>query len=301
MPTYTQWCDLLDDLVKRATHYGDVIPEDKAWLHSNGCTSQEFDTPYGTICLLTPPWVLQAFEPFRVFIRNWDAIEQSLCLAPSSRVLDLGCGAGPHTVFLAMARHRVTAIDINELATLTCSANLYLNGFGNQSHIGHEIIHSAFPHVKLPCKFDLIVTNPPLQTMDRPLENNMSYALFSYVTNGWRDDNGLDMLDILFERLDDVLLPCGGVLITVINVDRGYHHEILKKASVYGLILKKCWSEIVKYSNLGIKRSTVDHFCLDGNGVFNTRFCDTFPDTENRDLDKTMVFIFHFIRKNMCM
>ena len=297
MPTYSEWCDLFLDFQKNAgrdAQFDRVLEEN---LYSLGCARYEFGTAFGPMFLITPPWVLQSFEPFKVFLRNWDEIKESLRLLPGSRVLDIGCGAGPHVAFFAKGEYQVTAIDINELATLTCSANIYLNGIGSRNN--HNVIFGNFAQADISLLFDVIITNPPLQIMPKPLEMTcMNDTVFSYMTNAWRDDDGLNLLDILFRKIENVLSQKGCIIITSVNADRGYHNEICTKARNYNLSLVKYWSEIIPYSHLNISQRTIESFRSKDQTAFNTRFFGILSDFSDLgiSIDRTMICIFCFSR-----
>ncbi|MAF84277.1 MAG: class I SAM-dependent methyltransferase [Gammaproteobacteria bacterium] len=87
-------------------------------------------------------------------------------LAPSSELLDLACGKGRHTRYLANLGHRVTAIDLNlsGIRDLTTNNQVEL--------IEHDLENSPWPFTGR--HFDgIIVTN----YLYRPLFSNLLAAL----------------------------------------------------------------------------------------------------------------------------
>jgi SAM-dependent methyltransferase len=76
---------------------------------------------------------------------------------PPARVVDVGCGAGPGAIELALrfAGAEVVASDVNELALQLCTVNARLAGAGNVSACRSSLLDD------LPGGFDLIVSNPP--------------------------------------------------------------------------------------------------------------------------------------------
>lgn len=71
------------------------------------------------------------------------------------RVLDLGCGSGVGTVFVAPKAREVMAVDISALAVKNTEENCRLHGLKNVTVRQSDM----FSHVE--GKFDLILANPP--------------------------------------------------------------------------------------------------------------------------------------------
>lgn len=84
----------------------------------------------------------------------------ALVLAPSAKVLDVGCGYGPiglTAAKLAPEGH-VTMIDINERAVELSKENAKLNGINNVTVTQSDIYESVKEN-----RYDVILTNPPIR------------------------------------------------------------------------------------------------------------------------------------------
>ena len=77
--------------------------------------------------------------------------------APVRRAVDIGCGAGPGAVLIALARPEaeVLAVDINEAALRLTRINAALAGAGNVRACRSDLLSDVSG------EFDLIVSNPP--------------------------------------------------------------------------------------------------------------------------------------------
>ncbi len=71
-------------------------------------------------------------------------LAENLKLLRASRVLDLGCGAGRHTVFLANAGFQVTGLDVSETALSELQGRLARGGLTNVTLIKHNMLELPF-------------------------------------------------------------------------------------------------------------------------------------------------------------
>jgi ubiquinone/menaquinone biosynthesis C-methylase UbiE len=60
------------------------------------------------------------------------------------RVLDLGCGAGRHLVYLASKGFEVVGLDVSDTALAMCSDRLFQAGFKNTILVKHEMLELPF-------------------------------------------------------------------------------------------------------------------------------------------------------------
>jgi ubiquinone/menaquinone biosynthesis C-methylase UbiE len=62
----------------------------------------------------------------------------------AKRVLDLGCGAGRHSIFLGKAGFQLTALDISETALKTLEGRLRTASIDNVNLVRHEMLELPF-------------------------------------------------------------------------------------------------------------------------------------------------------------
>ena len=87
-----------------------------------------------------------------------DAIRQELeRKIPFQRAVDIGCGAGPGAVLLALARPEaeVLAVDINDKALVMTQINALHNGASNLQACRSNLLNNVAGD------FDLVIANPP--------------------------------------------------------------------------------------------------------------------------------------------
>jgi methylase of polypeptide subunit release factors len=74
---------------------------------------------------------------------------------PGQRVLDLGCGSGVNTIFVAPVAREVVAVDISPAAVKNTEANCRLHGLKNVK------VKKSDMFSKVDGEFDVILANPP--------------------------------------------------------------------------------------------------------------------------------------------
>lgn len=139
-------------------------------------------------------------------------------------ILDVGCGAGPFSIYYAKKDKKVTAIDINPIALECCKENV-LNHNLNQLV---EIKNIGIDKFESDQRYDLIICNPPygnesymrknISDNIKTIQNKMEKKIYDaevddFLTNCWQDDLGKDMVDYIFEKADKLLNHNGKILI----------------------------------------------------------------------------------------
>ncbi len=71
-------------------------------------------------------------------------LAENLKLQGARRVLDLGCGAGRHTIFLANAGFQVTGLDVSETALNELQNRLARAGLANVTLVKHNMLELPF-------------------------------------------------------------------------------------------------------------------------------------------------------------
>jgi len=121
------------------------------------------------------------------------------------RVLDIGCGSGIYTIALLLAgAAHVTALDINPAAAAVTRMNVLRNGL-DSSRL--TCVSAGLADYLSQDGFDLVVTNPPHLPYDESYAtaNGLEAALVA-------GPNGRALYDQVVERIDDLLLPGGALL-----------------------------------------------------------------------------------------
>lgn len=154
--------------------------------------------------------------------------KEAINLSKIKNVLDVGCGVGPLSIYFALQRKSVTALDINPEAIKFTKMNV--DRFVPHSNL--KAIQGDISNVQLG-KYDLIVSNPPLDEqsymrpdiqqerieIERRFQNGVvDSAIEDYLTNCWHDDSGKDVADWLFIR-GKSLLTSGGKMLFVCGDD----------------------------------------------------------------------------------
>ena len=168
--------------------------------------------------------------------------------------LEVGCGVGPISIYLAEKfQAKVTAVDINIQAVKCCRKNI--EKYNLQKNI--SVIDGNFADVykNFSKKFDLIVSNPPIDTnFDKTIKKNSlsSFENYQFLTNSWRDEQGFDLTDYIFIARKKLLTDDGKIFFVCCDIDCEPESYIEKKSSMYGYNSKLICREKISASKLGI-------------------------------------------------
>ncbi|HEX9788218.1 MAG TPA: 23S rRNA (uracil(1939)-C(5))-methyltransferase RlmD, partial [Candidatus Binatia bacterium] len=114
----------------------------------------------GDLKLVFPAGVFSQANPFTAR-KLYEHVCEVAELQRNETVLDLYCGVGPISLYLAGAARQVWAIDDSELAVRTAKQNARRNGRGNCRFIAGEVAATAAQLRQTLSRVDLIVLNPP--------------------------------------------------------------------------------------------------------------------------------------------
>lgn len=123
-------------------------------------------------------------------------------------ILDVGCGYGVIGITLAIFNPEatVTMVDVNLRALELSRSNALKNGVNN------VVIKESFAYQNIDCKFDMIVTNPPIRAGKAVVH---------------------EILEGSFEHLND-----DGVLYVVIQKKQGAESAVKKLKTLYTVVEK---------------------------------------------------------------
>jgi 23S rRNA (uracil1939-C5)-methyltransferase len=114
----------------------------------------------GDLKLVFPAGVFSQANPFTAR-KLYDRVYEVAALKGGETVLDLYCGVGPISLYLAVAARQVWAVDDSELSITTAKQNARRNGRGNCRFIAGDVATTLTQLTKDLPRIDLMVLNPP--------------------------------------------------------------------------------------------------------------------------------------------
>jgi 23S rRNA (uracil1939-C5)-methyltransferase len=114
----------------------------------------------GDLKLVFPPGVFSQANLFTAH-KIYEEVRRLAALRGGETVLDLYCGVGPISLYLATLARQVWGIDDNELSINTAKQNARRNGRGNCRFITGDVVEAANQLKQNVPQIDLIVLNPP--------------------------------------------------------------------------------------------------------------------------------------------
>ena len=114
----------------------------------------------GELKLVFPAGVFSQANPFTAR-KLYEHVRSQTELKGVETVLDLYCGVGPMTLYLAPRARQVWAVDDSELSITTAKQNARRNGRGNCRFIAGDVAQTLAQWRNNLPSIDLIVLNPP--------------------------------------------------------------------------------------------------------------------------------------------
>jgi len=114
----------------------------------------------GDLKLVFPPGVFSQANPFTAR-KLYEEVCELAALNGGETVLDLYCGVGPISLYLATAARQVWGVDESELAINTAKQNARRNGRGNCRFIAGDVAATTVQLRQTLSRADLIIVNPP--------------------------------------------------------------------------------------------------------------------------------------------
>ena len=226
-----------------------------------------FTTKEKTYSLKVDKYVCNKFGLAEVFAEQFDNIYHEF----PSNILDVGCGVGPLSIFLADKFHcQVTATDINAIACKLCASNAEKYMLRSIFSIV-QVDFRYFSELSGEKKYDLIVSAPPVD--DNISENTISlYARndfsslddksFSFLTNSWHDEKGKDLSDYIFNFANNYLSENGSIIIVFCDIDCNSTEYIVNKAVSCGFQLDNSATDYISPEKLGVEDFVKRNICV---------------------------------------
>ena len=114
----------------------------------------------GDLKLVFPAGTFSQANPFTAR-KLYERAYELAALKGGETVLDLYCGVGPISLYLAVAARQVWAVDDSELSITTAKQNARRNGRGNCRFIAGDVATTLTQLTRDLPRIDLIVLNPP--------------------------------------------------------------------------------------------------------------------------------------------
>jgi len=114
----------------------------------------------GDLKLVFPPGVFSQANPFTAR-KLYEHVCEVATLRGEETVLDLYCGVGPMSLYLARGARQVWAVDDSEPAIRSAKQNARRNGRGNCRFVAGDVAVTAAQLQRTLSRIDLTVINPP--------------------------------------------------------------------------------------------------------------------------------------------
>lgn len=205
--------------------------------------------------LYVDEFVCNKFGFAELFTENYFRLE----IKPKN-ALDVGCGVGPLSIFLADKDIYVDAIDINPIATKLC--NLNVNKYRLNKYL--NIICDDFSAYNFTKKYDLIISNPPIDISRNNIINKnikeqvkkgcINSDIFSFITNSWKDENYLDLLSHIFIKSRELLTKEGVIILIFGDIDKNNYLYVEDLSKKYGLKIKNHIPKKIDFKKVGLPK-----------------------------------------------
>ncbi len=114
----------------------------------------------GDLKLVYPAGAFSQANPFTAR-KLYERVYEMAHLQGGETVLDLYCGVGPISLYLAPAAREIWGIDDSELAIITAKQNARRNGLGNCRFVAGDMAETLAQVTERVRHVDLLVLNPP--------------------------------------------------------------------------------------------------------------------------------------------
>ena len=222
-----------------------------------------FKTPAKDYDLLTTEFVCNKFGLAEFLAENFAAYNLKC-----ANVLDVGCGAGSLSIYLAeQFSAKVLAVDLNPQAAACCRANVKRYNLAKSISVAERNFADLYTELE-ENSFQLILSNPPINF--EPTVNlafaketfaEMNHAKYQFLTNGWHDERGFDLTDYILMAGQRLLAEDGNIILVCCDADGNSEKYIKNQAGRYNYDLKLLCEQKIPVAKLGITSADRDFVC----------------------------------------
>lgn len=213
-----------------------------------------FKTPARDYDLLATEFVCNKFGLAEFFAENFPRYNLKFY-----NVLDVGCGAGSLSIYLAeQFAAKVSAVDINPQAVDCCRNNIVRYNLVEKISVtegNFAQLYKTFAKNS----FELIISNPPIGINSEvnfkfTAENfdAMNYAKYKFLTNNWRDESGFDLTEYILIAGKYLLTEGGNIILICCDVEGNPEQYIKNQAHKYNYELDLLFKDKIAVTKLGI-------------------------------------------------
>ncbi len=219
-----------------------------------------FKTPAKDYDLQTTEFVCNKFGLAEFLAENF--AEYNLKCA---NVLDVGCGAGALSIYLAeQFSAKVLAVDLNPQAAACCRANVKRYDLTKRISVAERNFADLYAKLE-ENSFQLILSNPPINfsSTENPAfakEDfiSMNYSKYQFLTNGWHDERGLDLTDYILLAGRTLLAEDGNIVLVCCDADGNSAEYMKNQADKYQYDLKLLCERKISVAELGMTSADRD-------------------------------------------
>lgn len=217
-----------------------------------------FNTPNKEYVLKTETFVCNKFGIAEFFTRNYESFEGK----QGVRVLDVGCGVFPLGIYLAdQKKNYVTGVELNPVAYKCAMDNVRDLNLDKYVKLINGDFRKLFKQYKEE-KFDLIVSNPPLDNKisreeylryDSNSFKSLNDESYSYLTNSWHSPDGKDLADHIFESADKILKKDGKIILVFCDIDCETPDFVYRKAKSNNFMITNQITSQISCNDIGFR------------------------------------------------
>lgn len=230
----------------------------------------DYRTPKKTYSLKVDKFVCNKFGIAEFFAANYEG----MMVDSGAAVLDVGCGVGAMGVYLAdQYGCRVAGVELNHSACICCRENILRYQLSGRMEVYWANI-TSYGALRPDAYYDMIVSNPPINdgvsaaTIRQYVGckyDALDASIYSYLTNSWHDERGLDLLEHIFMYAVGHLRDNGVVSIAFCEVDGASVESVSAKARRYGFSVIRTIAGTISSRSVGaesVSASAFGAYCM---------------------------------------
>ena len=218
----------------------------------------DFHTLENTYSLKVDKFVCNKFGIAEFFAANFAELKKG----SGAAVLDVGCGVGTIGVYLAdQYGCSVVGVELNRAACECGRENISRFQLSGRMEVCRADF-SSYGALRPDAGYDLIVSIPPIDDGVSAATikyyagckyDTMNEKIYSYITNSWHDEQGMDILGHIFLYATGHLRENGAVAIAFCEIDGASVESVSVKAMRYGFSVARSVTGTISSQSIGVE------------------------------------------------